>query len=166
MFNSYRVSDNQAKLMFQNFVSLSPTNNIPSAEQCLKFFQKQGIQQKHFTGCGTYQCYTVKRILNWNTFKCPALCDGCLSSIQHSDGSCKYKASLFDIGEQLQRIYLDSQNASLMRAHENHVHVDGETLSAWDGKIYISQRNAVGPDPRCVVLNPSIDGLCNEYAKN
>ena len=145
--------------VFDAVNSMSPENTIPSGDECVEFFRQQGVQQKHFVTCETYGCLAITRITNWKTYKHPSNCPRCNKNMIKINGKTKNIASLFDIGQQLQRLYYYEDTANLLRKHSEHVPEECVIKSVYDGKIYKKLRELLGPDNRHIILNISIDGL-------
>ena len=65
---------------------------------------------------------------------------------------------MFDIVEQVQRHFLDPVRVKLLQQHQEHICKENVYSSVWDGSWYQTQRNALGPDPRMIVLCQCEDG--------
>ena len=135
---------------------------MPNVEEIISFLESQGAKCKWFVGCPTYDCMPIK--MPGESFaNCPNECSECQESLRNNDGTFKCCAILPEIIPQLQALYQNPDNIPILIAHASYESEPDIIKSIYDGEIYKLQRQALGNDPKNIILQPSTDGLVYQY---
>lgn len=155
----------EVEVNYNNVRNISPPNNLATGKQAGEILKNLGTSEKWFLGCPTYGCQAIhmpNKSFAQNRSrhqKCPT----CDVNLFDKDGHPICYGILFDIVEQLQRLFSTPSNVQKIMWHALHVAQNDCISSVYDSTLYKLQREALAGDSKNIILNPNVDGYVKMY---